>query len=443
MSYRLPRLFRVALVLALFALVAAACNGDDVAEPEAPDDDVEEPAAPDDDADEPEAPADIQADIGVDVENQVITIAALNDESGPAASIGVPYAVGKRILVEQVNAGDGGFLPEGWTIELIERDHGYNPAESVSALNEIADQVLFVATSFGTPNTLPLVPILEDNNLVAFPASLSSAMAANEYTPPLGAPYKVEAHQAVDWALEEAGEELAYAVVYQEDDYGQDGLDGAREAAEHHGIEIVTEQSVAPGQADFTATVTALQQAGATHVQLTVLPSATGPILGTAAQMGYTPTWIGATPSWIDRFFNPEVLPPPVYQNFVWTTFTPMWGEDVGPGMTDFLAAYEQYGADEHPPDFYIMLSYLQGVVQLEAVTRAVANGDLTRDGFRAAMREIDDFDAGGLAVEPFDLTQVPYETGTDTRVLRPGEGLEDWQVIRDYSTPDSYAGVR
>ncbi len=35
---------------------------------------------------------------GVDVEKKIIRIGALNDESGPAAAIGKPYALGKRIL---------------------------------------------------------------------------------------------------------------------------------------------------------------------------------------------------------------------------------------------------------------------------------------------------------------------------------------------------------
>ena len=142
-----------------------------------------------------EAPTEPQAgqagelltDVGVDAANKVVRIGALNDESGPAAPIGKPYALGKRVLVAQVNAGGSGILPEGWTIELVERDHGYNPQGSVQAYNEIKEQVLFFGTSFGTPNTLPLVPMLERDGLVAFPASLSSKMAENAHTPPIGA----------------------------------------------------------------------------------------------------------------------------------------------------------------------------------------------------------------------------------------------------------------
>lgn len=405
---------------AALALVLAACGGDDGAA----------------------EGGEVTAGAGVDVEEQVLTIGALNDESGPAAAIGVPYAVGKRVLVEQANAGELDVMPEGWTVELVERDHGYNPSESVSAFAEISEEVLFLAHSFGTPNTLPLVPDLEEENIVAYPASLSSAMAENEHTPPIGSPYRVEAHQALDWAVEDAGgaENVRMGIVFQEDDYGQDGLEGLREAAEHHEVEIVSEAGVAPAETEFTAPVTELEGADANYVLLATLPSATGPILGTAASLGYTPTWLGNTPAWIDAFFDPETLPAQVYANFRWVTGLTLWGEDV-PGMSGFLDAYEEFGADAHHPDFYILASYGQGVLGLEAFSRALENGDVTREGYLEALGSIDDFEGNGLFPEPVDLTTFPYVTATDTRVLAPGEDLTEWEVLRDYSTPPSWEG--
>ena len=97
--------------------------------------------------------------------------------------MGKPFAIGKRILAEQVNAGGSG-LSEGWKVKLVEKDHGYNPAKAKDAYNELKNDVLFIGTSFGTPNTLPLQPFLAQDKMVAFPASLSSAMAGSEWTPP-------------------------------------------------------------------------------------------------------------------------------------------------------------------------------------------------------------------------------------------------------------------
>ncbi|MFP4149636.1 MAG: ABC transporter substrate-binding protein, partial [Nitriliruptoraceae bacterium] len=388
-----------------------------------------------------EAAGEIQADVGVDLENQVLTIGALDDVSGPGSTIGLPYAVGKRVAVEQVNAGELDLLPEGWTVELVERDHGYNPQNAVAEFNAIKDEVLYFATTFGTPNTLPLVSLATPEEITLYPASLSSELAVNEYTPPIGAPYKVEAEHAVAHAFEEAGDDLAFGVIYQLDDYGGDGLAGAEDAAEFLGIELVGAEGVAPGETDVTAPVQALQNAGATHILLAVLPSTTGPVLGTAAQLGYGPVFYGLTASWIDAFFDPEVLPPAVYQNFRWATGLPLWGEDL-PGMEAFLEAYEAYGAEQYPPDFYILASYTQALLSFEAFARAYEAGDVTRSGYYEALRSIDNFDAFGLYPTPIDMSGFPYVTLTDTRILSPGEDLEDWTILADFATPDSWAGI-
>jgi hypothetical protein len=185
-------------------------------------------------------------------------------------------------------------------------------------------------------------------------------MAEHEYTPPIGSPYKVEAHQAVDWAVEDGGDDLAFAIIYQGDDYGQDGLEGAREAAEHHGIDIVAEVEVAPGEPDVTGPITPGQRGrrdprAADHPAVGDRPDP-----GHRRPAEFFPVWLGNTPAWIDAFFNEEVLPSAVYQNFRWVTGLTLWGDDVS-GMDDFLAAYEQYGSDLHPPDFYLIASYAQG----------------------------------------------------------------------------------
>lgn len=450
---------KLVAMLAVLAVIVAACGGgdddaddadDDTTEEETDDDGGEDDDAADDEGDDDAADDDagddgdateLAAGVGVDVDNQVLSIGALNDVSGPAATIGEPYAVGKRVAVEQANAGQLDLLPDGWTVELVERDHGYNPQNSVAEFNAIKDQVLYFATSFGTPNTLPLVDLATPEEITLFPASLSSELAVNEYTPPIGAPYKVEAHHAVAHAVEEAGDDLAFGVIYQLDDYGGDGLLGVQEAAEHHGIEIVGEQGVAPGETDVTAPVQALQNAGATHILLAVLPSTTGPVLGTAAQLGYTPAWYGLTASWIDAFFNPEVIPPEVYGNFRWVTGLPLWGEDL-PGMPDFISAYEEFGAEDYPPDFYILASYTQALLGFEAFARAYEAGDVTRSGYYDALRSIDNFDAFGLYPTPIDMTEFPYATLTDTRILSPGEDLTDWEVMTGFNTPESWAGI-
>lgn len=380
----------------------------------------------------------LETDKGVDAEKKVIKIGALNDESGRAVLIGKPYAQGKRILAEQVNAGGSGILPEGWKIELVERDHGYNPQKSVQAYEGIKDDVLMIATSFGTPPTLPLVPKLEQDKMVAMPASLSSKMAESEFTPPLGAAYFFEAMRALDWAVKDAGgkDKVKAGIIYQNDDYGQDGIHGWEQAAQKLGVELVAQQSVKPGQSDVTAAVKALQDAGANYVMLTVLPSSTGPILGTATQLKYMPKWIGNTPAWADLFYSHEKLPKELFGNFYIASGVPYWGEE-SEGMKSFLAAHEKYGKDVKK-DWYVLLSYAQGLAALEVAKRAIEAGDITREGYLKQLHTMEGWTGDGL-LPAINWSKSPYIVSTKTRVLKPDFENQSFTVVADYAAPTSY----
>jgi ABC-type branched-subunit amino acid transport system substrate-binding protein len=370
---------------------------------------------------------------GVDPARKVISLGALNDESGPAKQLGVSIANGKRLLVKAVKAG-AVKLPDGWTIELVERDHGYNPQQSVQLYKEIRDQILFLSTSFGTQMTLPLREDLRRDDVLAFPAALSSVMAQSEHTPPLGASYRVEAMRAMDWAVEVAGgaDKVKAGIVHQRDDYGQDGLDGWKAAAAHHKVPIVAAQTVKTGDQDFTTVVKALKDAGATHVLLTALPSHTPGILGAAAKLSYAPIWIGNTPAWTDVFF--AKLSAGLFERFHWVTGLTYWGEDVH-GMKDFLEVWKAHGAGMGEPDYVILVSYIQGLAQVEALRRAIEANELHRAGVRKALHSIKGWDVGGLS-QPVDLSKVPYETSDRTRILKPDFEKKSWTTVADWAAP-------
>lgn len=376
---------------------------------------------------------------GIDPGKKTITVGMLNDESGPVGAIGRPWAAGKRILRRQVNAGGSGLLPDGWTLEYLERDHGSDPERVAAAFKEMRARVLFIGTSFGTANTLALRPQLQRNGLVAFPASLSSQMGEFEYTPPLAPSYRIEALRGLDWAVQRAGaaEKLKLGLVYQQDEYGTEVLEAVTGGAQRLGVALVSTQPYAAGQADYAGIVGALRQAGATQVMLATVPSATGPILGIAAQLKYQPLWIGNSPSWTDRFFDPTVVPPSNFANYHWVMSTAYWGEKV-PFMKAFLAAYEQYGRELAPPDYYVMAAYWQGLLEVEIARRMIESGDLSRAGYLRALRGLAGYDPGGAIAGAPDFTRLPYVAGTRSRVLKPDFARASWTVAGEYATPST-----
>lgn len=376
--------------------------------------------------------------VGLDAKTKTIFVGALNDESGPGAAIGKAFAIGKRVAFAAANA-KGGI--NGWKIKLIEQDHAYNPSKSVQAYGKIKNKVLYIATSFGTPNTLPLRDQLTQDKILAFPASLSSKMAEHTFTPPLATSYKLEAMRAMDWVVKKArrASRVKAAIVYQKDDYGQDGLEGWRAAAKKHGVKIVQELAFSPRDRSFASLIVKLKRSRANYVLMTCLPSATARILGTALKLRYRRgvTWIGNTPSWVDAFFRKKALKP-LFGNFYLISSLPYWGEEL-PGMKTFLAAHKKFGKGSSP-DFYILASYVQGLIQTEILRRALnaTKGKLTRESLLAALKTVKKFDGGGL-IKPVNLAVFPYVTSTMSRILQPDWKNSSWKVVADYITPSSY----
>ncbi len=381
---------------------------------------------------------------GVDLQNKVLYVGALNDESGPAAAFGRPFALGNRITVHQINTGQSDLLPEGWRVRLVERDHGYNPQRAIDAFEETRQRVLFYVSVFGTPNIQPLQPYLDEHGIVAFPTSSGSFLADHRYTPPTGPSNRAEAARGLDWIVEREGgaENVTISLVYQQDDYGHDGRGGLIDAAEHYGIEIASSHGYNPAATSFSEIVEGLVAADADYVFMASLPGATGAIVAGTAAQGYMPTWVSTAPAWSGTFFEPGRIPnaETIFEEFYFVTGLPIWGEDE-PFVREFMSAFEEYTRGRVPPDPYILVAYIYAQVPYEAFSRALAAGDVTRGGYLRALQSIDDVDFDGALPEPLDLSRFPYITSTQTRVMRPLPGdMTDpqFEEVAGYARPSS-----
>ena len=87
------------------------------------------------------------------------------------------------------------------------------------------------------------------------------------------------------------------------------------------------------------------------------------------------------------------------------------------------------------------MVSYIQGVLALEAAKAAITANDISPDGYAKALRSISGFSAGGM-IKPLDLTKFPYETSTTARILKPDFEKKSWTVVSDYAAPTALAAA-
>jgi ABC-type branched-subunit amino acid transport system substrate-binding protein len=346
---------------------------------------------------------------GVDTTNKTITLGILSPYSGPvAAPIGIPLANGVKVFFDHVN--DNGGIG-GYKVKFLEEDSKYDPQTQVTLYNQIHTKVLMIADSLGTPTTFAIKDLAASDHMLISAATLSSALARQQYLVMVGTPYRLQVENAFDYVVNTLGiKSPATGIIYQNDEYGQDGLTGYKEAIAAYGLKDVGQASYAATDTDFTAQVLQMKKAGAKYVFLTTIPSATAAIVGTAFKLGYNPQFILQSPGWANVLLAAVPALKPLFSNLWLVGQGATWGDTSKPGMAQLLQDVAKY-APTQQPDGYFEFGYTESEITYAILKQAFANNDLTRDGLYNAFLSLKNVDLGGL------YPAVTYGASPDQRV--------------------------
>jgi ABC-type branched-subunit amino acid transport system substrate-binding protein len=345
-------------------------------------------------------PAAMQTGPGVDPTTKTITIGDIGALTGPAAALGAQVAAGHNAYFKALN--DRGGI-NGWKVKLVTKDSGYSPQQHVQLYTKLQPEVALL-NSFGSPTTKAIQPQVDQQKLVTFPASFDSVWGADSVMAPVGAPYSVDIANVLDYYTKSGAKKPKVGIIYQNDEYGADGLRGFKAAKDSLGFQDAGQQTFNVGDTSFTAQVQKLKAAGADAVVVTALPSATGPIVGTAATLGFHPQWILQGPSFLEQLItkdgqlkSPQTPVAPALKGALVTSFAAPWGDAETPGMEQLVADHDRYSA-KTPPSVYFTIAYAQGQVEAEILKKAIAGKNLTRDGILEAKQNLGTVDLGGIA---------------------------------------------
>ena len=345
---------------------------------------------------------------GVDVANKTITLGILSPYSGPvAAPVGDPLANGVKVYFDHVN--DNGGI-NGYKVKFIEKDTQYNPQIEVQQYNQIHNQVLMIADSLGTGTTFAIKDLAASDQMLVSAATLSSALAREKYLVMVGTPYRLQVENAFDYVVNKLNvKSPSTGIIYQNDEYGQDGLTGYKEAVSAYQMHDVAQASYAPTDTDFTAQVSQMKAAGAKYVFLTTLPLVTATIIGTAYKLGYNPQFILQSPAWANGLLAVPALKPLLTRVWVMGQGA-TWGDTSVPGMAQLLQDVQKY-APTQKPDGYFEFGYAESEITAAILKKAMASNDLTRAGLFNTFNSLQSVDLGGI------LPPVTYGSSPDQRV--------------------------
>ncbi|MEX2554477.1 MAG: ABC transporter substrate-binding protein [Actinomycetota bacterium] len=365
---------RLGALVGILALFAAACGGDD--------------AGP--------GGGDVKTGLGITTaacpgsthaDRGCIYLGVLSDLTvGPFRALAVPITDGQKAFWKRVNDGNGIGGKYDVDITKYTRDNKYNPQEHVAQLRQILPNILALAQSLGTPPTIAAKDIMEDENLVAAPASWWSGWVFDDLVIESGYNYCVESMNGLDWASETFGKPDTLMAVHYPGDYGGDSAAGVAKWAEINDVafpkanDVQTAPNATAGNQD--APVAAILRTKPDVVMLATGPAEMAEIVGKAAAGGFKGRFVGAIPT-----YNPAVLQsaakPAILGLYNFVSPWGPWGTNTPAHNAIKAAAGSTLPTNEGYAFGWIWSYPMKAVLE-----KAFDLGDLTRDGVRAAVKQ-------------------------------------------------------
>jgi branched-chain amino acid transport system substrate-binding protein len=383
----------LALLAAVAMVLAAACGGDD-------DDDKKETPAPGGAATAAASPTQ-QQDVkkyDTGASDTEIKIGSCYPFSGPAAAYGT---IGKVIeaYFKMVNEQGG---VNGRKITFITQDDQYSPDKTVQCVRTLVEQekVLFIFNTLGTPSNTAIWDYLNQQKIPhIFVATGASKWGADPKSHPwtLGwqPDYQSEAAVYITY-LNKEKPNAKIAILYQNDDYGKDYVEGLKKAitATNSKVTIVKEATYATTDASVSAQVTQLKESGADTFYLVATPKFATQALITATQVGWKPFIIlNSVSSSIPAVMDPAAQQGADLSNIITTFYIkdpgdPQWANDKA--MQDYLAFMKKYYPDGNPNDGFNVYGYSVAQTLVEGVLKRAGN-NLTRENILKQATSIKD----------------------------------------------------
>ena len=302
--------------------------------------------------------------------------------SGPASGYS---AIGKSLSAYFAIINDQGGI-NGRKINFISRDDAYSPPKTVEVVRKLVeeDQVLMVFQSLGTPPNLAIRGYLNDNKV----PQLFVGSGADQWNGPKHYPwtmgwqpsYGTEARIFARYVLENLPD-AKIAVLYQNDDFGKDYVNGMRSGlGDKAGKMIVATQSYETTDPTVDSQVSALQASGANVLLTAAIPKFTTLAIRKVYDIGWRPTqFVNSVSTSVGSVMKPagaEKSAGVMSATYTKDPSDPLWQDT--PEYKDWLAWMKKYNASVSLNDSLAVYGYSTAQT-LVAVLRT-SGDNLTRE---------------------------------------------------------------
>ncbi|AKJ28231.1 ABC transporter permease [Caldimonas brevitalea] len=327
------------------------------------------------------------------VSDNLVKLGMSGPLSGPNGAYGRAMKEGIEAHLANVN-GRGGV--HGRRLELVALDDGYETEPAVANTRQLIERekVFALLGFYGTSPTAAVLPVIEAAG-VPLIGTISGAEVLRK--PSLRHIFHLRASYGDETAaiiknLVTVGIRRV-AVLYQDDGFGEAGLQGVKRALEAHQLAPVATAAVPRNAVDVSAAVAVIAKADAQAVVLVTLYRPTANFIKQMRAAGASPFFVALSPVGTDQLIAElgaeqtrgvqvsQVIPRP-------------WGDRLEV-VREYKKVLTQY-AKQVQFSYYGLEGYLNARLVTEALERAGRN--LTRERLMTALRAAP-FDLGGYRV--------------------------------------------
>lgn len=357
---------------------------------------------------------------GPGVTATTIKLGSLVDLTAVFAPLSKSVVQGTQLFWKQQNS-SGGVC--GRTVEVVVKDHSYDPQKAVSVYREISGDVLGMQTVLGSPVVSALRPIIDQDNMYVGVAGWPASVLNDPHMQLFGTTYDIEAIAGLDFLIRTkgiaAGDKVGH--IYFEGDFGENALKGSQYLASQKGLTIVG-QKIRPPDTDLSAQVSALRTAGVKAILVSAGPTQTASAAAVAKSVGLTVPIVANGPG-----FTPQLLAgpagPALKENlYVVSSIAPAALDT--PAARQLQEAFAKEYPDAVPTQVGSVFGYVQARVTKDVLQKACDNKDLSRQGVLDAMKQISGLDTGGLIAGQLDYTKAGQPPSRTVYVCKVDGGV-------------------
>ncbi|MBF0121331.1 MAG: ABC transporter substrate-binding protein [Desulfobacterales bacterium] len=354
--------------------------------------------------------------------------------TGPAASWGSVLR-GTDVLFKMIND-EGGI--HGRKIVYHMFDDSYSPVKTLAGVKQLQESVgIFAwAGGVGTSTGLAVKDYIMSKKVPwvgPVSGSIHWIMPPQKYLFAVYPLYYMEARVLARYALEKMGKKR-FAMIYQNDDYGTYGLDGAEIEIKNHGLKLLAKIPVETSDTDLRPSIVKLKKVNPEVVLIWLNPTQAINVVRNSNIENFKPQWM--TTSTCSDFEYMYKLSKSHWEGVFSVLFSELPNSNL-PLMQKYRNAYEKYGSkeDRWGPFFYAGIGLLEPMI--EALKRC--GRDLTREKFIKEMEGIKNFKgiSGNISYKPFDPEDPECRQGQKEvfviQCQKNGQTkvLSDWMEIK------------